>query len=116
MSLFHPFLAVSVSIETNRLAGLYVLAKYVDDCANLALAICHKSVNTLSEADESLCHCGIEGYHSRGAVGLAAYGAELEPVASEGKRGGAVAVGVVDDEVGNLRNVNFHSLFALDVE
>ena len=69
-------------------------------------------VDTLLERDEGFGHSRVEGYHGRGAVGLGAYGAELEAVAGEGEGRGAVAVGIVDEELGNLGNVHFQSLLA----
>ncbi len=64
-------------------------------------------VDTLLEVLQGFGHRGVEGDHGRGAVGRRARGAELEAVAGEGKGRRAVAVGIVDDEVGNLRDVQF---------
>ena len=63
--------------------------------------------------DQCLSNGTIERYHSAGTVGLATHGTELEAVAREGERRRAVAVGVVDEQFGNLRDVEFHSLLAI---
>ena len=66
----------------------------------------HLLVNTHLEVGQGLGHGGVEGNHGAGAVGAGARRTELEAVASEGEGRRAVAVGIVDDEVGNLWNVN----------
>ena len=75
--------------------------------------LCNLLIYTTLERLQGVSHSGVERYHGRGAVDAAARGTELEAVTRKGKRRRAVAVGIVDNEVGNLRNVNGHTLLAL---
>ena len=74
-----------------------------------------KCVDAVLEVDECLGNGRVEGYHRAGAVGLGAYGAELEAVTREGERACAVAVGVVDEQLGYLGYVELHALLACHV-
>ena len=47
--LFHPFLAISVAVEADGLAGLDIIAQYVDDGARLCLALGNKCIHALLE-------------------------------------------------------------------
>ena len=53
-------------------------------------------IHALFEAGEGFGNRAVQRDHRAGTVGLAAYGTELEAIASEGKGARAVAVGVVD--------------------
>ena len=66
------------------------------------------------EIDELLRHGGIQRGHRPGAVGAGADGAELEAVAREGKRRGAVAVGVVDEDLRYLHQSHRVGMLAGD--
>ena len=118
-SLLHPLVAVSVAVEAYGLAGLDVVAQHVDDGVVLGRVVGaegvfgtygilgHALVDTTLERCECLGHSGIKGYHRRSAVDAGAGSAELEAVAGECKGRGAVAVGIVDDNVGYLWDVDF---------
>ena len=108
-SLAHPRLGVAVAVETYGFAGLDVVLQHIEDGAYLVIAGSNLGIHTLPETGEGFGHSGVECYHGRGTVDAAARSAELKAVAREGKGRRAVAVGIVDDEVGNLRNVNLHA-------
>ena len=100
----------------DRLAELNVLAYNVEYCAYLVLALLDESVNTLLEILQSLSHSSVQHDHSRSTVGFRAYSTEFEAVAGECERRCTVAVGIVDEQFRNLRNVELQSLLAGDVE
>ena len=72
--------------------------------------------DTTIEICQRLSHGGVQRNHGAGAVGRRAWRTEFEAVTSEGEGRGAVAVGVVDDEIGDLRDVNFKALLSLERE
>ncbi len=75
----------------------------------------HASVNFVFEFNELFGHGGVEGNHRGGAVGRRSDGAELEAVAGEGEWRGAVAVGVVKHDFGNLRDVQPQTLAVVEI-
>ena len=93
-------------------AGADVVAQGVEEGFFGALAGGKEGIDAHLEVGERFGHGGVEHYEGAGAVGRRADGAKLEAVAGEGEGGGAVAVGIVDEEFGNLRNVELHALFA----
>ena len=81
------------------------------------LAVClNLFIDTLLERGEGFSHRCIEGYHGRCTVDAGTWCTELETITSEGKGRGAVTVGIVNNQIGNLGNVDSHTLFALEVE
>ena len=73
-------------------------------------------VHTFFELHECFSHGRVERNHRAGTVGFAADGAELETVARECKWRGSVAIGVVNEQFRDFRNVHFQSLLALHGE
>ena len=73
-------------------------------------------VHTLLEVGEGLGHCRVQHNHGSGTVGLCAHGTELEAVSGEGEGACAVAVGVVQQQFGNLGDVQAEGLFAGKVD
>ncbi len=125
LCLCHPLVAVAVAVESDGFAGLDVIAQDVDDGMEGGVVLCalkllgglgDACVNAFLEAEECLCHCGVQCYHRTGAVRLRTHGTELKAVAGEGERTGAVAVGVVDEQFGNLGDVHLHALLAVHGE
>lgn len=114
--LFLPLIAIAVAVEVNRLANLDVLTNDLKDGRYFVLALCDESVYTGLEILESLSHSGVEHNHCAGAVGYGTDGAELEAVAGEGERRGAVAVGVVNHEFGYLWHVELHAVLSFQGE
>ena len=123
-----PLVAVAVAVETDGLADLDVLAKDVDDGVVLgrmagALGILcparvleYLRVDAPLEVDKCLGDGAVEGNHGAGTVGFASHSAKLETVAREGEGAGAVAVGVVDEQLGYLGDVELHALLAVHRE
>ena len=114
--LFDPFVAVAVAVEVDGLAGLDVLAHDVDDGTCLVLTVGNERIDALLEVVEGLGDGGVQGYHGAGAVAFGAGCAEFKAVAGEGEGRRAVAVGVVDEQFGNLGDVEFHFLLVGHVE
>ena len=94
------------------LARLDVLAEHLDDGSRLVFSLGNQFVNSAFEVDQGFSHGTVQGYHCAGTVGLRAHGAEFKSVTREGKRTCSVAVGIVDEQFRNLRNVQLHLLFA----
>src|SRR5574344_1249255 len=46
---FHPFLAITVTVESDRFAEFDVFAQYINDRAYLGLTACYLSIHTLLE-------------------------------------------------------------------
>ena len=107
-----PFIAVSVPVETYRLADLYVFPDDFHDGRQFLLSFCHECVNIFLEVGELFCDCGVQGYHGACAVRLGTDCTEFEAVSRECERRCAVAVCIVDQEFRNLRNAQFHALLA----
>ena len=112
LRLLTPLVAIAVAFEVDGARQSDVVANHLDDGFRLVLALCHESVYTLTEFGQRLCHGGIENNHCGSTVSLRAYGTKLEAITREGERRRAVAVGIVDEQFGNLRNVEFHALLA----
>ena len=70
------------------------------------------SIHTLLEVNQSLSNGTIQGNHGAGTVGLRTYGTELKAVAGEGEWRGTVTVGIIDEQLRNLRNIHLHALLA----
>ena len=64
-------------------------------------------INRLTEVDKGLGNSGVEYNHCIGAVVRRAYCTEFETVTGKGKRRGAVAVGIVDEQLWNLRHLKY---------
>ena len=107
-----PLFAVAVAVEMDGAAGADVVAQGVEEGFFGALAGGYEGIDAHLEVGERFGHGGVEHNEGAGAVGRRADGAKLEAVAGEGEGRGAVAVGVVDEEFGNLGNVELHALFA----
>ena len=112
LSFFLPLVAVAIAVEADGLAGLDILAHYVDDGGSLVLACLDECINSCLEVLQRLGYSCIQHDERRCTVGLAAYGTELESVAGEGEWGSTVAVGIVDHQLRNLRNIELHTLLA----
>ena len=57
-------------------------------------------------------HRRVQCNHGTGTVGFRTYGTEFKAIACKGERRGAVAVSVINQQFGNLRDIQLHSLFA----
>ena len=113
----NPGFAIAVAVEADGAAGADVVAQNVEDgvvlgCVARAAGklglhgiLGDTGIDALLERGESLGHSSVEGYHGAGTVDAGTGCTELEAVAGEGEGRGAVAVGVVDDEVGYLGDV-----------
>lgn len=73
-------------------------------------------VHIFLEFHQLLGKGGVQRNHGTGAVGFGTHGAELEAVAGEGERAGAVAVGIVYHQFRNLRDVQLHALLAAEAD
>ena len=82
----------------------------------LLLSLSNTCIDTLLERGKGLGNCTVQGNHGRSAVGLTTYGTELEPVAREGKGAGTVAVGVIDEQFGNLGDIHLQALLSIHSE
>ena len=91
------------------------LGLFEDGMVERLLAL-HATVDTLLEFSELLCYGGVEGNHSRGAVGRRTHGAELKTVSGEGKRRCAVAVGVVKQDFRNLGDSDSDAFLACQLD
>ena len=111
-----PFVAVTVTVEMDRLAYLDIFTDDVEDGRNLRFALFHKFVYIFLELCQLFGKGGVQGNHGAGAVGFRPYGAKLKAVAGESKRAGAVTVGVVYHQFGNLGNIRFHALLAAEAD
>jgi len=107
-----PFLAVAVAVEADGLALPDVFADDLYEGGHLLFTACHQRVDLLLEELQLLGDGGVEGNHRAGAVRFRPHGTELEAVAGEGEGRGAVAVGVVDEQLGDLRDVELHAVLA----
>ena len=85
--------------------NLDVLADNVENGGDFRLTLFNQFVHIFLEFRQLLGKGGIQRNHGTGAVGLGTHGAELEAVAGEGERAGAVAVGIVYHQFRNLRDV-----------
>ncbi|CDC25081.1 unknown [Prevotella sp. CAG:386] len=85
LSFFLPLVAVAIAVEADGLAGLDILAHYVDDGGSLVLACLDECIDSCLEVLQRLGHSRIQYDERRCTVGLAAYGTELESVAGEGE-------------------------------
>ena len=84
-SLLDPFVRIAVTIETDGLARLDIVAQYIEDGTHLIITISYFLVYTLLERLQCFSHSRIQGYHSRCAVGCRAWCSEFEAVAGKGK-------------------------------
>ena len=107
-----PFVRVAVAVKTDRLALLDVAADNFNDGGDFRFTLFDERVHVLLEPGKLFGNGRVERNHGTGTVCLRAYGAEFEAIAGEGERRGAVAVGIVNQQFGNLRDVQLHSLFA----
>ena len=98
------------------LAGLDVLADDLDDSLHGVHSAFDELIHASLEVGERLSDCGVEHDHGCRTVGLGSYGAELEPVAGEGEGRGAVAVGIVEEQLRYLGDVEAEGLLAREVE
>ena len=114
--LLDPSLAVAIAVEADRLAGADILTEDVDDGRYLVVALGYLSIDPRLEVEERFGHRRVERNHRRGTVGRRARCTELKAITRKGERRGAVAVGIVDDEVGDLRDVNLHAPFAFQIK
>ena len=80
----------------------------------LLLACCHTGIHLAAELLQLRGDGGVEGYHCTAAVGRGAHSAELEAVAGEGEGGGAVAVSIVDQHLGDMRHTELHTAFLVE--
>ena len=97
--------------------GANVFAQDVEDGTELAFAFfVDECVHAFLEVGECFGHGRVEGDECAGAVGAGADRAKLKAVAREGKGRGAVAVGVVNHQFGNLGNVQTHAVLAFQRE
>ena len=115
-SLLDPSLAVAIAVEADRLAGAYILTENVDDGRYLVVALGYLGIDPRLEVEERFGHRRVERNHCRGTVGRRARCTELEAITRKGEGRRAVAVGIVDDEVGDLRDVDLHTPLAFQIE
>ena len=76
----------------------------------------YAGIYALLERNKCLGYSTVERNHGAGTVSFATHGTELEAVAGEGKRTGAVAVGVVNEQFWNLWNIKLHALLTIHGE
>lgn len=105
-----PCVAIAVAVEMDGLAGLDVFANNAENSLHGFDAFGDKGIDARLEVCQGFCHCCVDDDHGCCTVLLAAYGAELETIACEGKRRGAIAVGVVLHQLWYLRNVQAECL------
>ena len=107
-----PLFAVAVAVEMDGTAGANVVAQHGEQRFVGGFALGDEGIDAHLEVGEGFGHGGVEHDEGAGAVGRRTGGAELEAIAGEGEGRGAVAVGVVDEQLGNLRDVELNALFA----
>ena len=98
------------------LADLEISADDVENGRHFVFTLLDEGVYVALEVSQLLGQGCVEGYHGTGTVGFRTDGTELEAVASKGERTGEVAVGVVDEQLGNLWNIQLHPLFAAQAD
>ena len=69
-------------------------------------------INLLLEFYQSFGNGAVQSNHGAGAVGLRTYSTELKAVTCEGEGAGTVTVGIINEQLRNLRNIHLHALFA----
>ena len=70
------------------------------------LSVCrYACINAFLEVGQCFSHGTVQRYHSRCTVSLAAYGTELESVTCKSEWRRAVTVGIVDEQLRNLRDI-----------
>ena len=111
-----PLIAVTISVEVDRLTGFNIVANNFYNCTCLVFTLFNQRINTLLEACQSFCHSCIQHDERRGTVGFRPYCAQFKAIAGKGKWRRTVAVGVVDEQLWNFRNVELHALFPLHGE
>ena len=107
-----PLVAVAVAVEADGTTDLDVFPDDVDDGTRPVFTAGDERIHAPLEVGESFGHSRVEHDERTGTVGLRAHGTKLEAVAREGERRRAVAVGVVNHQFGNLRNVEFHTFLS----
>ena len=98
----------------DRSAGLDVFLDNREDCCELLLTLGDESVDTCLEVGESLSDSCVQDNLGAGAVSLRTDGTELETVSGEGEWRCTVTVGVITENVRNLRNIDFNTFLTLD--
>ena len=78
--------------------------------SQLLLKLGDTSINTLLELNQSLGNGTVQGNHGAGTVSLRTYSTELETVTGEGEWRGAVTIGIIDEQLRNLRNIHLQAL------
>ena len=111
-----PFVAVTVAVKVDGFADFDVPADDFEDGGDFRLPLFNQFVHIFLEFHQLLGKGGVQRNHGTGAVGLGTHGAELEAVAGEGERAGAVAVGIVYHQFRNLRDVQLHALLAAEAD
>ena len=93
--LLHPLVAISITVETDWLAGLDIFTKDIDDSMksgavfrSLKLIFCllNSCVHPLLEVHKSFRHRTVERDHGRCAVGFRTDSTEFKTVTRESKR------------------------------
>ena len=90
-----PFIAVTVAVKVDGFADFDVPADDFEDGGDFRLPLFNQFVHIFLEFHQLLGKGGVQRNHGTGAVGLGTHSAELEAVAGEGERAGAVAVGEI---------------------
>ncbi len=93
-------------------ASFDILTNHVENSSNLVLTGSNLGVYAGFEFRERFSNSRIEGNHGAGTVGHRTNGTEFKAVTCKGEGRSTVAVRIVHHELGNLRNVEFHTVLA----
>ena len=114
-----PFVRIAVAFEQHVFGSLDVFAHHVHNRHFLLFALVNQRIGLFLELNQRVGHNRVQHRHGVGAIGGTTHGTELKLVAREGKRRGAVAVGVVQQNRRNLVNAELHvhivALVELDI-
>ena len=99
-----PLLGVPVSIEMNRFAFTHIPFEYGINGFHRIFAIPDTRIDSCFELGQLIGHRRIQHGHRSCTVGRRPDGAKFKAIAGKGKRGGTVAVGIVQQQFRNMWN------------
>ena len=109
---FLPFVAVTIAVKMNRFTFLDISTDNFENGRHFRLSFFNQSIHIFLKLHQLVCYGRVQCNHGRCTVCLGTYGTELKTVSGESKRRGTVTVSIVNQQFGNLRNIQLHSLFA----